>query len=87
MPRRIVDLYDYWWSSNQPRSVALWKMMPPCLFWCLWREMNDRNFEDREDAGEILSLFYETLYLWTAALVSPLLITYSDFLVCFGLSS
>jgi hypothetical protein len=49
--------------------------------------MNDRNFEDRENAGEILSLFYETLYLLTAALVSPLLITYSDFLVGFGLSS
>lgn len=37
--------------------------------------------------GEILSLFYETLYLWTEAYVSPLLISYSDVLVCFVLSS
>jgi hypothetical protein len=41
--------------------------------------MNDRNFEDREKTGKILSLFYETLYLWTAAYVSPLSLSYSDF--------
>jgi hypothetical protein len=30
--------------------------------------MNDRKFEDRERTlGEILYLFYETLYLWTVA--------------------
>ena len=35
--------------------------------------MNDRNFEDRgRSLGEIISLFFETLYLWTAAYVSPL---------------
>jgi hypothetical protein len=50
--------------------------------------MNDRNFEDRENTlEEILSLFYETLYLWIAVFVSPLLISYGDFLVHFALSS
>jgi hypothetical protein len=33
-----------------PRSDAVWKMVPTYLFWCLWRERNDRNFKDREDA-------------------------------------
>jgi hypothetical protein len=88
MPRRVVDLYDCWWSSGRPRSAAVWKMVPTCLFWCLWREMNDRNFEDRERSlEEILSLFYDTLYLWTAAFVSPLSLSYSDFLVRFALPS
>jgi hypothetical protein len=36
---------------------------------------------------EIISLFFETLYLWTAVYVSPLSISFSDFLVCFALSS
>jgi hypothetical protein len=85
MPRRVVDLFDCWWSSGRPRSAAVWKMVPTCLFWCLWREMNDRNFEDRERSlEEILSLFFETLYLWTAAFVSPLSLSFSDFLVRFA---
>jgi hypothetical protein len=37
--------------------------------------------------GEILPLFYETLYLWTAAFVSPSSIIFSDFLVCFAPAS
>jgi hypothetical protein len=35
--------------------------------------------------GKILSLFYETLYLWTAAFVSPLLLSFSNFFVRFAL--
>jgi hypothetical protein len=54
----------------------VWKMVPMGFFWCLWREMNDRKFKDRERTlGEILYLFYETLYLWTVAYVSPLSIS------------
>jgi hypothetical protein len=37
--------------------------------------------------GEIISLFFETLYLWKAAYVSPLSTSFSDFLVRFVLSS
>jgi hypothetical protein len=45
--------------------------------------MNDKCFEGKERTlGEILSLFYVTLYIWTKAYVSPLLISFSDFIVC-----
>jgi len=58
-----------------------------CLFWCLWKEMNDRNFEDKERSmRDIISFFFETSYLWTAAYVSPLSISFSDFLFRFALS-
>jgi hypothetical protein len=87
MPRCVVDLYDCWWSSGKPKSFAVWKMVHTCLFWCLWRGRNDRNFEDKKRMlGEIISLFFETLYLWMAAYVSPPSISYSDFLDCFALS-
>ena len=33
---------------------------------------------------EIKSLFFNTLYLWTIAFVSPLVIRYLDFLVLFA---
>jgi hypothetical protein len=49
IPKRVVDLYDCRWSSSsRPRSVAVWKMVPMCLIWCLWREMNYRNFDNKE---------------------------------------
>jgi hypothetical protein len=64
MPRRVIELYDCWWSSGRPRTVAVRKMVPMCLFWCLWKEMNDINFEDKERSTEnIIYLFFETLYL------------------------
>jgi len=55
MPDRVVDLFACWWMGGSSQSVVVWKMMPSCLLWCLWRERNDRNFEDREKALEELS--------------------------------
>jgi len=50
--------------------------------------MNDKNFEDKERSmGIIISMFFETLYLWRTSYVSPLSISFSDFLFCFTLSS
>jgi hypothetical protein len=41
--------------------------------WCLCRKMNDINFEDLYGTlEEIKSLFFNTLYLWTATYVPPL---------------
>jgi hypothetical protein len=51
-------------------------------------ERNDRSFEDRERTlEEIKSLFSKTLYFWTVVYVSPLTISYSDFLVLFASSN
>lgn len=47
--------------------------------------MNNRSFEDLERSLEdIISYFFHTLYLWPAAFVSPLKISYDDFLVRFS---
>jgi hypothetical protein len=43
------DLLACWWCSGRLRSVAVWKMAPICLLWCLWREINNRSFEDLRD--------------------------------------
>jgi hypothetical protein len=41
-------------------------------FLCLWREKNNRSFEDVEKSSEeILSSFYHTLYLWYTAYAFP----------------
>jgi hypothetical protein len=50
--------------------------------------MNERSLEDRERTlEEIKALFFYTLYLWTTAFVSPLMISYHDFLTLFFLSN
>ena len=88
MPRRVSKLFACWWSSGRRGTIAVWKMVPTCLFWCLWRERNNRCFEDLERSSEdILSSCLHTLYLWTIAFVSPMSISYNDFLVCFSFST
>jgi len=84
MPRRLVDLYACWWTANSARTAIMWKTVPSCLLWYLWRDINDSSFEDhKKTLEEIKSLFFNTLYLWTATYVSPLVISYHDFLVLF----
>ena len=62
--------------------------MPSCLLWYLWREKNDTSFEDHERTlEEFKSSFFYTLYLWTTTFVSPLVISYHDFLVLFSPSN
>jgi hypothetical protein len=50
--------------------------------------MMTRCFEDQERISEeIKSLFFKTLYMWTAAYVSHLTISYSHFHIFLALSS
>jgi hypothetical protein len=88
MPRWVIDLLACWWSFGRLRSAVVWKMTPIFLFWCLWREINNRNFEDLESTLEaILLSFYLILYFWTTAYVHPLSFTFVNFLTCFSLSN
>jgi hypothetical protein len=63
-------------------------MVPCCFLWCLWREHNDRQFEDKERTiEELISFFFYSLYSWTAAFLAPFVISFNDFLVLFFSSS
>jgi hypothetical protein len=62
--------------------------VPLYLLWCLLRRRNNISFEDYETTlEEIKALFFYTLYLWTDAFVSPLVISYYDLLVLFSPSN
>jgi hypothetical protein len=88
MQRRVIDLFACWWKSGRLRSTAIWKMVPICIFWCVWREINLRCFKDLESSMEdILASFFHTLYLWTVVFLSPLTISFANFLVRFSIPS
>jgi hypothetical protein len=88
MPRWVIDFLMCWWSFGRSKSAAVWKMTPICHFWYLWRERNNRSFEDLESTlEEILSSFYHSLYFWITAYVHPLSFSFPDFLARFSLSS
>jgi hypothetical protein len=88
MPSRVIDLFACWWKAGRLRSAAVWTMVPICIFWCVWNERNLRCFEDMENSLEnIVASFFRMLYFWTVAFLSPLLISFSDFLVRFSLLS
>jgi hypothetical protein len=64
MPSRVIDLFACWWKVERPSSAVVWKMVPICIFWCVWKERNLRCFEDMENSLEdIVTLFFRMLYL------------------------
>jgi hypothetical protein len=64
MPRRFIDLFACWWKFGRLRSAMFWKMVPICIFWCVWNERNLRCFKDLENfVEEILASFFHTLSL------------------------
>jgi len=66
----------------------VWKMVPCCLLWCLLRKRNNRQFKDKERTiEEPISFFFYCLYSWTAAFLTPLVISFNNFLVLFSSSS
>jgi hypothetical protein len=88
MSRRVIDLFACWWKSGRLRNAAIWKMVPICIFWCVWREINFRCFKNLESFMEdILASFFRTLYLWMVAFLSRLAISFSNFLVRFSIHS
>jgi hypothetical protein len=65
MPRQVGDLFACWWMDDRSRSAVVRKMVHCCLLWCLWREHNDRQFEDKEiTIEELISFFFYSLYSW-----------------------
>jgi hypothetical protein len=84
MPGSVRELFACWCLGGCTRSAVVWKMIPLCLMWCIWRERNARCFEDSmRSFEEILHYFLftlYTLYTWTAGWLVPLVNSIPDFL-------
>jgi hypothetical protein len=64
MPRQVVDLFDYWRGQfGCSYSTTMWEIIRSCIMWCIWRERNKCNFEDRERTMvDLKAFFFSTRY-------------------------
>lgn len=69
MLRGVVELLACWPDRfTRCGNVAIWRMIPHCLKWCLWWERNARTFEGYEKPSHDLKLlFLNTLFEWVNA--------------------
>ena len=67
MPEKVSEFLASWRGIRGNSQIAyIWKMLPICLWWCIWRERNARCFEDQERSMEELRiLFFNTLLHWS----------------------
>jgi hypothetical protein len=89
MPSRVLDLLSGWSTLLGCGPVLrIWKQVPSCVLWGLWRERNSRLFEDMEvSVGALCRNVLKMLYLWVSAHSSGSML-FADFLLsCSFLSS
>jgi hypothetical protein len=68
LPGKVADLLFSWWNRLGQYSSDIWNIVPICLMWTIWKECNQRTFEDvsRLDR-QILEGFTLTLFDWSSA--------------------
>ena len=66
MPLSVVGLFACWQGRfGRHRNRDIWKVVPLCLMWCIWKERNSRCFEDIERSmPDLKLLFLRTLFDW-----------------------
>uniref|UniRef100_A0A2N9FAH5 Uncharacterized protein n=1 Tax=Fagus sylvatica TaxID=28930 RepID=A0A2N9FAH5_FAGSY len=67
--RSVADLLTCWKGSlGNSEAGKVWKMIPHCIMWCLWRERNDRTFNGVEKSIPALKFYFlHTLLDWSKA--------------------
>ncbi len=70
MPYSVRALFDCWQGCfRNHQCIGIWRLIPHCVIWCLWRERNTCHFEDHERTIlELKLFFFWTLYDWVLGL-------------------
>ena len=66
MPMFVIGLFACWEGRfGFHCNGYIWKVVPHCLMWCIWKERNSRCFEDNERSmPDLKLLFFKTLLDW-----------------------
>ena len=70
--QRLVELLAFWQGNfGHHHNGVIWMAVPYRLMWCIWRERNNRCFEDFERTIADLKLFFfKTLLDWMSIIGS-----------------
>jgi hypothetical protein len=83
MPQSVMGLLTTWGAfRGHGLAKNVWRLVPHCVLWSIWRERNARLFEDVETVMVVLrKRLLNTLYLWIAPHLCHLGVsTFVDFL-------
>ena len=82
MPGNVKDCLGNWRAQKGNRTVLqTLRIVPLCVMWCLWRERNAQNFEDRElGLMELKKRVVQTLFSWRVMWHSLQVSTLAEFL-------
>lgn len=85
MPRRVLDLLNSWDNSLGHGQVhQIWKQVPLCVMWGIWRERNARHFEDVEMLVlELCRNVLNMLFVWVSAHTLDH-VTFVEFLISYS---
>ena len=65
LPKRVIDLLASWQNWLGKHFSNVWNLVPHCVMWIIWRERNNRIFEDSVlSKDKLLELFATTLFDW-----------------------
>jgi hypothetical protein len=66
MSGTVADLLHSRWNGLGRHSSDIWNFAPACLMWTIWKERNQRTFEDiSKTDNQILGGFIQTLFDWS----------------------
>ena len=66
MSDTIVSPLFAWRNWLGTHSSKVWNMVPACLIWLVWKELNARTFEDIERPIDMVkNLMARTLFEWS----------------------
>jgi hypothetical protein len=64
----VLDHVAGWRNWFGKHSSAVWNLVPSCVMWSLWRERNNRTFEDIEHSvGQLIEFCMSSLFDWSRA--------------------
>jgi hypothetical protein len=82
MPQRVIELLASWGVKfGSYHNIEVWRMVPLCLMWYIWKERNARNFEDCERLIiELKAIMFKSLYVWMVVYNSSLFSNFLEFM-------
>ncbi len=65
LSKSVPELFFGWRNLLGKNQSQIWNLIPSCIIWTLWRERNNRTFENVERTdSQFNELFSNTLYDW-----------------------